>query len=678
MQNASFLAIPQSLSNLNDNLPMPSFSVILSNFNGEGFLSQAIESVTKQSFDSFEFILIDDGSTDSSLSIMEEYASENPMKIRVIKMIHNRGQAEAINAGIAASKGRYIALIDADDIWYPSKLEETHHEFEANPAAAFHQHPLHLIKNGVLTDEPYHHALVSGNLYQDALSFRKIHRFTPTSGLTFQKSTLDSIGLIPREFRVCADGFLTRTGLCFGPVILSNKALGAYRVHEKNNTFENPGFDGTAYLRSLLIPQINSFYERKGLPLRFPIPAGQKTEDKLWSFDCLQLKDNQRILVVRSAPVDQIGKVLRALFDCAPNLTVDLLVQPGYETPFDDPRINTLPLNPGPIGQHSLDMATSELLKTRHYHLALIPYATQDEQSYQNIHSLLDSLNLKAPQTGITHNGNICPWTKKRSLVPSTSNRFDSVPSWIQLQNIHMGKRAFVIGNGPSLRLTDLDRLTDEISFASNKIYLAYPSVNWRPTYYTVCDQMVAANNAEVIRSLPDLMLMPSSLRKFNCGGIRTVWYEEKCDNALLSSLSGADLESKGMLFNGDIRDGVQGGYTVLYHQLQLAFFMGIREVYLMGVDFSFTVPESRTVDDRFTSDVYRNAIVSSGEINHFHPDYRKPGETWTMPRLDLQRCAFRSALEHFENAGGKLINVSRSSKLDVFPKSDFDLLFHS
>ena len=243
-------------------------------------------------------------------------------------------------------------------------------------------------------------------------------------------------------------------------------------------------------------------------------------------------------------------------------------------------------------------------------------------------------------------------------------NKLKLLPTWERLHNYHKGSRAFIIGNGPSLRINDLKRLSGEITFASNKIFLAYDSTSWRPTYYTICDQMVAVNNSEVTRTLGEMMLLPSTLQKFYCSGSRTLWYDEKFDNSFVSKLSKKDRKLAIMNFSRNVTEGIHGGYTVIYHQLQLAFHMGIREIYLIGVDFSFNVPKTRKVDNRFESQIYRNAIVSEGEVNHFHPDYRKKGETWTMPEMDLQACGFRTARRVFEQAGGFLLNASRRTAL--------------
>ena len=89
--------------------------------------------------------------------------------------------------------------------------------------------------------------------------------------------------------------------------------------------------------------------------------------------------------------------------------------------------------------------------------------------------------------------------------------------------------------------------------------------------------------------------------------------------------------------------------------------------MYLTGVDFSFDVPEKN---------VFNGKVVSEGEINHFHPDYRKEGEVWGLPDLDLQERSFRLARKVFERDGRRIFNATRGGKLVVFPRVDFDSLF--
>lgn len=97
-------------------------SIITPVYNAEKYVALSIESVLKQSYSNWELILIDDCSTDSSLDILELYAMENT-RIKLIKLEHNSGVSAARNKGVSAATGRFIAFLDADDIWLPRKLE---------------------------------------------------------------------------------------------------------------------------------------------------------------------------------------------------------------------------------------------------------------------------------------------------------------------------------------------------------------------------------------------------------------------------------------------------------------------------------------------------------------------------------------------------------------------------
>ncbi len=101
---------------------MPQVSVITPCFNASKYISQTIESVINQTFTDWEMIIIDDGSKDNSVDIVEKY-SINDSRIKLIKQ-PNGGSANARNHGIREAKGRYIALLDADDLWLPQFLEK--------------------------------------------------------------------------------------------------------------------------------------------------------------------------------------------------------------------------------------------------------------------------------------------------------------------------------------------------------------------------------------------------------------------------------------------------------------------------------------------------------------------------------------------------------------------------
>ena len=102
----------------------PSISVIMPVFNSENTVHAAIESILNQTFREFEFIMIDDGSTDDSYAIMQQY-QQIDNRVRVIQQ-QNQGITVALNAAINHAQGEYIARMDADDIAYPQRLEAQH------------------------------------------------------------------------------------------------------------------------------------------------------------------------------------------------------------------------------------------------------------------------------------------------------------------------------------------------------------------------------------------------------------------------------------------------------------------------------------------------------------------------------------------------------------------------
>ena len=116
----------------------PLVSCIIIFFNAEKFLEEAINSVFSQTYDNWELLLVDDGSTDDSTTIALNYAEQYPEKVCYFEHEghQNRGMSASRNLGIHNAKGDYIAFLDADDIWLPYKLERQIPIIESFPEAA--------------------------------------------------------------------------------------------------------------------------------------------------------------------------------------------------------------------------------------------------------------------------------------------------------------------------------------------------------------------------------------------------------------------------------------------------------------------------------------------------------------------------------------------------------------
>jgi len=112
----------------------PTISVIIPAYNAANFISQTIESVLKQTFTDFELLVIDDGSTDDTLAVANQYALGD-RRIQVLSQT-NRGVSATRNHGVQIAKGNIIAFLDADDLWFPDKLAIHIQHFHTNPNLA--------------------------------------------------------------------------------------------------------------------------------------------------------------------------------------------------------------------------------------------------------------------------------------------------------------------------------------------------------------------------------------------------------------------------------------------------------------------------------------------------------------------------------------------------------------
>lgn len=533
---------------------MPYISVVLSNYNGATYLTEAVKSILFQSYKDFEVILVDDASTDDSAQIIDRFTAQVPNTIKKVTHDTNKGQAEGFNSGIQSAKGTIICLMDSDDLWFPNKLSGVADYFALAPSCVMLQHNLYFRQGDVPTKIRFRNFSVVGEIvdYTQCLRGGRLPQFIPTTGLSFKADALRQVLPIPSCFRTCADGYLTRTVMTLGSVGFVDECWGEYRVHGKNNTFANRFFDQQYYIFKQLMPALNTFYSAHGVSLRFP-----------------EFRRERWLL--------RLCEGVNALFDIA-----------GF----------------------------GDLTKSA-------------------CHKLIAGESLSASQN-------------KRKIR--------------SYKNVHRGRRAFIIGMGPSLEISDLVKLKGEITFACNKIFLAFEQVEWRPTYYSVLDVLVAKNNASEISKLNLVKFFSASCRKY-FNEDEAIWLN---DLASQNDKYGNRIYS----FSEDLTSGVYGGFTVVYLQLQLAWYMGIKEIYLIGLDFNFDYGARQQSGEKCE---HGDVLVSRGEINHFHPDYRKKGETWTVPQLEKQSIAFRVAREFFEANGGKIYNASRRTKLDVFDRINFD-----
>lgn len=233
--------------------------------------------------------------------------------------------------------------------------------------------------------------------------------------------------------------------------------------------------------------------------------------------------------------------------------------------------------------------------------------------------------------------------------------RRESIRRLARLKDIHKGRRAFILGNGPSLNQTDLGKLKNEITFGMNRIYLLFPDLGFHTTYFCATNDLVIEQFHQDILALP----MPKFL----------AWRSHRHFDPRLPLLNIPTFiytSYTGPSFSRDVRGRVWEGATVTNLALQLAFHMGIERVVLIGVDHNFTSK----------GDANKTVVSQGDDPNHVRPDYFGRGVRWQLPDLDTSEIGYAFAREHFHKAGREVIDATVGGKLMIFPKVDYNSLF--
>lgn len=259
-----------------------------------------------------------------------------------------------------------------------------------------------------------------------------------------------------------------------------------------------------------------------------------------------------------------------------------------------------------------------------------------------------------------------------RARAPSNLARF---------KDAHFGQRCFILGNGPSLNNTNLEFLADETVFACNAIYLLFDRIDWRPTYYTCVDSRVlpdqAAAIAQMLDSNPAMTgFFPAEIQEHTGRKrrypTRTV-LPSRPNRFYFREVFGSLDNLPDSMFSNDITEGVIQPHTVTITMLQIAAFMGFQEIYLVGCDTKYKVPDSAKQEDE---DGLALTSTRDDDPNHFDPTYFGKGRKWHKPNTNLMVEHYKIARQALENAGVKVFNATVGGELEVFDRVDFGDLF--
>jgi len=221
---------PIHLSELSE---VPLVSVLTPCYNAEKYIRLTMDCVQAQTFENWEMIICDDGSTDASIEIIETYAAKDS-RIQLIQQA-NGGAAAATNTAYAACRGDIIAFLDADDLFARSKLELCVRAFLNQKDSGYLTHRLEGIdaegkKNGIIYPGVPH--LVSGWCAPDIFDNTPTRGLAaPSSGNLVRREVLKKLMPIPCECQRTQDAHVIGAAMLLTPVIGLNQVLGSYRIH---------------------------------------------------------------------------------------------------------------------------------------------------------------------------------------------------------------------------------------------------------------------------------------------------------------------------------------------------------------------------------------------------------------------------------------------------------------
>lgn len=219
-----------------------------------------------------------------------------------------------------------------------------------------------------------------------------------------------------------------------------------------------------------------------------------------------------------------------------------------------------------------------------------------------------------------------------------------------QYKNIHEGKNCFIVGTGPSLTLEDVDKLNGQYSIGVNTLYKFYDKTDWRANYYCVIDPNTYGAIGHNLKKYhtDDLFIAGNRIKEkdlivnrfsLECSSFYRMaypqYFETPCN------------------FSDDLSDEIYDGASVVYAAIQIAVYMGFKEIYLLGVDCNYD----------------KNTILHNSDLG-YGKNYKY---NWTKQTGLTMIEGFKVAKKYADEHDIKIFNVTRGGMLDVFPRVDLD-----
>lgn len=216
------------------------------------------------------------------------------------------------------------------------------------------------------------------------------------------------------------------------------------------------------------------------------------------------------------------------------------------------------------------------------------------------------------------------------------------------LKNRHIHQRCIIVCNGPSLNKTDFSLLRDEVCIGLNKIYLGFKKFKFYPKYYVSVNEKVLRQSEKQIKSLTSIKFLSN-----RCPDLYS-------NNSLTHIINTNEPYDR---FCKDITVGVEEGWTVTYAALQVAYYLGFKQVVIVGMDHRF----------EYQGKPNESKVLNGDDMNHFSKDYFGGGQEWDNPDLINSEESYRIAREIFEADGREIIDATVDGACHIFKKQTLE-----
>jgi hypothetical protein len=229
-----------------------------------------------------------------------------------------------------------------------------------------------------------------------------------------------------------------------------------------------------------------------------------------------------------------------------------------------------------------------------------------------------------------------------------------------QFKNCHKGKKALLLCNGPSLNKVDFSRIntTKFKLFGLNKIFLGFEKFNIEPDYLVAVNKKVLEQSAQQYNEL--------KIIKFISNRVNSQLIPE---SPYTYHINTTQFPPNAQRFSKDICEYVHEGWTVTHAALQIIYYMGFAEVYIVGMDHYFS--------QHIKGQENRTSYIEGDDNDHFDAKYFGHGQSWDLPDLKNSEISYQTALDAFRNDNRKIYDCTINGACQIFPKMPIEVLYH-